>query len=184
MGVSTNESSIRIGAPLPPFELKNVDGRTLSSADLSKDGILAVIFSCNHCPYVQGWEDRMVQIQKDYAGKGVRFVCINSNDDVNYPEDSFEEMVKRHRQKRFNFPYLRDDTQNTARSFGATHTPEVFVFGRDGKLAYHGRIDESHKDPQAVKSHDLRNALDSIAAGMAPSVSETYSIGCTIKWKR
>lgn len=183
MSVSTNEKSIRAGTPCPPFTLKNVDGRMVSSAELLKDGILAVIFSCNHCPYVQGWEGRMVRIQKDYGPRGLRIACINANDDLNYPEDSFAEMVKRHREKGFNFLYLRDDTQETAKAFGATHTPECFVFGRDGRLAYHGRIDENYKDPAGAKSHDLRNALDAIMAGKAPAVPETYSIGCTIKWK-
>ncbi len=183
MSVSTNSTSIRIGTRLPEFALKNVDGRMLSSAVLAEGRILGVIFSCNHCPYVQGWEERMKQIQTEYAPEGLQLVCINSNDDVNYPEDSFDEMVKRHRAKGFNFPFLRDDTQKVAKSFGATHTPEVFVFGRDGLLAYHGRIDDNYKDPGAVKSHDLRDALDSVVAGKAPKTPETYSIGCTIKWK-
>ncbi len=183
MSVGTNETSIKLGTVLPPFSLKNVDGCTLGSRELSKDRLLCVIFSCNHCPYVQGQEDRMIELQREFGSKGFQIVCINANDDVNYPEDSFEEMVKRHRQKGFNFPYLHDATQQVARAFGATHTPEVFLFGRDGRLAYHGRIDDSPKDPKRVQSWDLRNAVESILAGKVPPSSETYSIGCTIKWK-
>ncbi|MBI4051739.1 MAG: thioredoxin family protein [Elusimicrobia bacterium] len=119
---------LKIGDKAPDFFLKGVDGKTYSLKNFSSAKALVVVFSCNHCPYVQAYEDRMIQIQKDYAGKGVQFILINSNEDKNYPEDSFENMVKRSNEKQYPFPYLRDASQQTAKTYGATHTPHLFVF--------------------------------------------------------
>ena len=168
----------------PDFSLKGTDGKTYSLASFKDAKALVVVFSCNHCPYVKAYEDRMVAIQRDYQAKGVRFAVINSNDDKNYPEDSFEKMVSRAKEKGFNFPYLRDDSQNVARAYGATHTPHLFVFGPDRHLAYTGKIDDNWENPSAVKQHFLRSALDAIVAGRKPDPSETHAIGCTIKWKK
>src|SRR2546427_9593188 len=106
----------------PDFSLKGTDDKTYSLASFKDAKALVVVFSCNHCPYVKAYEGRMIAIQRDYASKGVRFVAINSNDDKGYPEDSFENMVRRAKEKGFNFPYLRDDTQQVAKAYGATHT--------------------------------------------------------------
>jgi len=142
-----------------------------------------VVVSCNHCPTVVAYEDRMVQIQRDYAGKGVGLVAINPNDDKKYPEDSYQEMVKRARAKGFNFPYLRDEAQEVARSYGAQRTPEVYVLDSERRLRYHGRIDDNVNDAKSVKSHDLRKALDALLAGKEVPVAETTAVGCTIKWR-
>ena len=142
-----------------------------------------MIFSCNHCPTVVAYEDRMVQIQRDYAGKGVGLVAINPNDDKKYPEDSYQEMVKRAKAKGFNFPYLRDESQEVARSYGAQRTPEVYVLDSERRLRYHGRIDDNVNDPGSVKSRDLGEALDALLAGKEVPVPETAAVGCTIKWK-
>ncbi|OGR82155.1 MAG: alkyl hydroperoxide reductase, partial [Elusimicrobia bacterium RIFCSPHIGHO2_02_FULL_57_9] len=144
---------------------------------------LAVIFSCNHCPYVKAYENRRVSISKDYAPRGARLAVINSNDSLNYPEDSFENMVKRAKEKGFNFPYLRDDSQEIARQYGATHTPHLFVFDAARRLAYTGKIDDNWENPSNVKKQYLRDALDDIVAGKPPRLAETHAIGCTIKWK-
>ena len=166
------------------FSLPGIDGRTCSLDSFKDAKALVIVFSCNHCPYVQAYEGRLVQLQKEYAAKGVRLVAINSNDAVNYPEDSFGEMKKRAEAKGFNFPYLRDETQLTAKAYGATHTPHLFVFGPDRKLAYTGKIDDDWQQPANVKKQYLREALDDLLAGRPVREPETHAIGCTIKWKR
>ncbi len=176
--------ALKIGAQAPPFELKNVDGSTVS-LDSLKDGAsaLAVVFSCNHCPYVLAWEDRLIQIARDYAGRGVRFALINANDPVRYPADSFPEMQSRAKMKSYPFPYLFDETQEVARAYGAERTPEVFLFDASGALVYHGAPDDNYDDASRVTRHYLREALDAVLAGGAPPVAETRPVGCTIKWK-
>jgi thiol-disulfide isomerase/thioredoxin len=150
----------------------------------SKINALVVIFSCNHCPYVKAYEERIIFLQSEYAPKGVQVVAINSNDDQNYREDSFEEMIKRYKEKQFNFLYLRDETQEVARYFGATHTPEVFLFNKEQKLVYHGKIDDNWQNPAGVKFSYLKLALDETLEGKEIQFPETYSLGCTIKWKQ
>jgi len=162
--------------------LKGVDGKTHSLNSLSDKKAVVVVFSCNHCPYVQAYEDRMVQIQKDYSPKGVTIVAINSNDDTGYPEDSYPNMIKRARERGFNFPYLRDDTQEIAKKYGAICTPHVFAFDQQRRLLYKGRIDDN-RNAESVKTNDLRDALDAILAGHKPSVQETRPFGCSVKWK-
>lgn len=173
---------IQLGDNAPDFNLPGVDGKNYSLASFKDKKILVVIFSCNHCPYVQAYEDRMVAIQKDYASKGVALVAINANDEVNYPEDSFENMKTRAKEKRFNFPYLSDKEQKVANAYGGECTPHVFVFDKERKLRYMGRIDDNWRDLKAVKSHDLRNALDDLLAGRDVKVPKTHAIGCSIKW--
>jgi peroxiredoxin len=172
--------SLDLGARAPRFELPGVDGVS-HSLDSFGGEVLVVIFSCNHCPYVRDYEDRMVSVQRDYLGKGVQLVAINSNDEKSYPEDSFPKMVERARAKGFNFPYLRDESQNVAELFGAACTPHVFVFDRERALRYRGRIDDS-RDPSKVTSHDLRNALDDLLSGRPVGVPDTRPFGCSIKW--
>jgi hypothetical protein len=132
---------------------------------------------------VQAYEDRIKAIQHDYAEKGVFIIAINSNDASQYPEDSFEEMKKRAAEKDFNFIYLRDETQETAKAYGASHTPEIFLFNSERKLVYQGKIDDNWKEPEKVGNSYLREALDELTNGTEISVPETWSIGCTIKWK-
>lgn len=175
--------SLHIGSELPPFRsLRGVDGRTYSSNDFRNE-ILVIVFSCNHCPYVQAYEDRMMALQRDYGSKNVQLVAINSNDEKNYPDDSFDRMVERAQKRMFNFIYLRDEDQSAADRFGATHTPQFFVFDNERKLRYSGKMDDNWKEPELVKEPFLRNALDALLGGEAVQVAETYSIGCTIKWK-
>lgn len=174
---------MKIGDPAPAFSLPGTDGRIYSLGQFSDKPVLVVVFSCNHCPYVQAYEERLVAIQQDYAARGVQLVAINSNDDVNYPEDGFDRMVERARAKGFNFPYLRDASQAVAKAYGATHTPQLFVFDRERKLRYTGKIDDNWQNPRAVTRHYLREALDALLAGRAPTEAQTHAIGCTIKWK-
>ena len=174
---------LQIGDPAPAFSLPGTDAHTHSLDGLSDKSVLVVVFSCNHCPYVQAYEDRLVAVQRDYAGRGVQVIAINSNDDANYPEDSFARMVARAGAKGFNFLYLRDASQAVARAYGATHTPQLFVFDRARTLRYTGKIDDNWQHPRAVTRHYLRDALDALLAGRAPADSQTHAIGCTIKWK-
>ena len=124
-----NKFHLGLGDRAPNFSLPGVDHRTYSLDGLADKAVIVIVFSCNHCPYVQAYEDRLVAIQRDYAARGVQVVAINSNDDVHYPEDSLENMVTRAKAKGFNFPYLRDASQAVARAYGATHTPQLFPRG-------------------------------------------------------
>jgi peroxiredoxin len=170
---------LELGAQAPDFKLPGVDGKTLSLADFKDKKALCVIFSCNHCPYVQAYEGRMIELQKKY---GV-LVAINSNDATGYPEDSFDNMKKRAKEQGLNFPYLRDEDQSVAKAFGAQRTPHIFLFDAERKLAYLGRIDDNYKDASAVKAHELSDAIEDVLAARPVKVPETFAVGCTIKWK-
>lgn len=180
---------LSIGSPMPMFPaLPGVDGKTCSSDDLANAKALVIVFSCNHCPYVQAYEERMIAFQSAFTPKGVRLVAINSNETANYPEDNFEEMARRAKKRGFNFTYLRDEDQRVAEAFGATHTPEFFVFApRRGesafRLVYHGRMDDNHQNAGAVRERYLQDAVEAALAGVPAVVPETHSIGCTIKWR-
>jgi hypothetical protein len=130
-------------------------------------------------------EDRLIAVAREYAARGVGMAAINSNDSVKYPDDSFEEMKKRAAEKNFPFPYLRDESQDVARAYGATHTPHLFVFDRGLNLAYTGSVDDdnNYKARKTPEKLYLRDALDSLIAGKMVRVPETHAIGCTIKWK-
>ena len=177
-------NTLSIGSKIPAFKLKAVDGEIYSLDSFRDSKGLVIIFSCNHCPYVQAYEERIISLQGDYRNKGVSILAINSNEDINYPEDSFESMIKRAAEKKFNFIYLRDEDQTVAKAFDATHTPEIFLFNEERKLVYHGKIDDNWQEPEKVVNHYLRKALDEMLTGKEISIPETYSIGCTIKWKR
>ena len=175
--------TLSIGSKIPEFNSKGIDGKTYSLESFKDNKGLIIIFSCNHCPYVQAYEGRIKAIQSEYKDKGITIVAINSNDDVNYPDDSFENMKKRAAEQNFNFIYVRDEDQSVARNFDATHTPEIFLFDENRKLVYSGKIDDNWQEPEKVVNHYLRNAVDEMLEGNEISVPETYSIGCTIKWK-
>lgn len=175
---------MKIGEAAPSFhDLAGVDGKSHGLADYADAPVLVLLFSCNHCPYVQAYEDRLIDLQARYASKGVRFAAINANDSASHPEDGFDAMVRRAKEKKFNFDYLRDASQAVARAYGATHTPHLFVFDRNRKLCYTGRIDDNWQDPAAVRRPYLAEAIDAILKGASPAEPETFAIGCTIKWK-
>ena len=177
------EATLKLNDPLPPFKnLPGADGKAYSLTDFAGKKILVVVFSCNHCPYVHAYEKRMITLQRDYAPRGVQMIAINSNEAENYPEDRFEKMVRRAKEKGFNFPYLRDEDQSVAEAFGATHTPQFFIFDQTRTLRYLGKMDDNWEHPEAVKENYLRDALDAVLGGSKVAIPETYSIGCTIKW--
>lgn len=183
MGVATR-FPLKKGALAPEFKnCPSVDGHSLSLSDFSDKKVLVIFFSCNHCPYVQAYEDRIMALQTEFASKGVQFIAINSNDDASYPDDSFDNMKKRATERHFNFVYLRDQSQDVAKAYEATHTPHLFVFNEKRELAYTGKIDDNWQFPDQVKQHYLRDVLQSLTEGKEPALSETYAIGCTIKWR-
>lgn len=173
---------LKIGDKAPDFNLIGIDNKYYTINSFNDKKLLCVIFSCNHCPYVKAYEERIIAIQKEFEND-LQIVAINSNDEINYPEDSFDEMKKRYREKGYNFPYLRDADQKVAESYDATHTPEVFLFDEERRLQYHGRIDDNWNYPNQVKEHYLRDAIKALIKGEEIKIKETYSIGCTIKWK-
>lgn len=174
--------SIAISETAPPFDLPGVDGRSHSLEDYADARALVLVQSCNHCPYVQGWEGRLIAIQRDYAAQDVRIVAISSNDVASHPEDSFEQMEVRAREQGFNFDYLYDESQSIARALGSERTPEVFVFDGDRRLVYHGAIDDNRDETAATVPY-LRDALDAVLAGTTPAIADTPPVGCTVKWR-
>lgn len=181
-----------IGSPLPDFKLKGVDDKLYTPADFAAAKLLVVVFTCNHCPTAQAYEERIKRITADYKDKGVAVVAINPNsaaavrfDEMGYGDlgDTFEEMKIRAQHKQFNFPYLDDgDEQEVVTKFGAVATPHIFIFDAERKLRFQGRIDNSEREDLA-KHHDTRDALDALLAGKDPVVKTTKVFGCSIKWK-
>ena len=180
----TESRDLPLGTPCPDFRLRAVDGATVARDDFRDRPVLVVMFICNHCPYVQAVEDRIVALAREYGPRGVQLVGICANDPTDYPDDRPERLLQRWREKGYGFPYLIDETQDVARAFGAVCTPDIYVFDRDRKLAYHGRIDDNWQQPAKVKRRELAAALDAIVAGKQPAREQTASIGCSIKWRK
>jgi peroxiredoxin len=182
--VLTENQDVPLGTPCPDFRLASVDGKTVARDDFRDRPILVVMFICNHCPYVQAVEERIIQLAREYSPRGVQFVGICSNDPTDYPEDRPERLLERWRAKGYGFPYLVDTTQDVARAFGAVCTPDIYVFDRDRRLAYHGRIDDNWQQPGKVTRRELAAALDALLAGRAPAREQHHSIGCSIKGRK
>ena len=173
---------LRPGDPAPDFSLPGVDGKTYRLADYAADPFVLVTFWCNHCPYVQAWEGRMIALGQKYGPKGVRIFLINSNDARAYPEDRFESMVLRAREHSYPFPYLHDESQAVAHSYGALVTPHPMLFGPDRKLLFQGRIDNDHQHPERVTERFLERALDQALRGEKVVPAELPVAGCSVKW--
>jgi peroxiredoxin len=174
-------ATLAIGAEAIPFDLPGVDGSQHSLEQYADKPVLVVVFTCNHCPSAVAWEDRLIQLQRDYADRGVAFVAINANDPVKYPGDNFDAMVERAQTHEYPYPYLQDLPQSTARAYGAQRTPEVFVFDAGRRLVYHGAPDDN-REAEQVGRHYLRDAIVAALAGQPAPVAETPAVGCTIKW--
>jgi peroxiredoxin len=175
--------SIGAGIPMADVKMKSVDGKELSLADVKQAQGTLVVFTCNHCPFAKMWETRIVELGNAYAAKGVGVVAVNANDPKVAEEDSFEVMQQRAKDRGMQFPYVVDATSNLARAFGATKTPEAFLFDKDGKLVYHGTIDDNGQEAAKVEKPYLKDALDAVVAGKDVAVKETKSIGCGIKFR-
>lgn len=171
-----------IGATAPDFALPGTDGRTYHLSDFHAP-VFVYIQGCNHCPYVLAALGRLKKLAREYEGKGVQFVMVNSNDAAQYPEDSFGAMERFNEAHRLPFAYLFDETQEVAKAYRTFRTPELLVFGAQRTLAYRGRIDDNLKEPQNATTHELRDALDALLRGEAVTEPETYALGCTVKWK-
>ena len=171
------------GDPAPSFALRGTDGKVHRLEDFADRPLLLVTFWCNHCPYVQAWEGRTIEIGRRYGSKGVGIVLINSNDIAAYPQDRPEQMAARAKEKGYPFPYLFDESQEVARAYGARVTPHPMLFGPDRHLLFQGRIDDDHEHPERVKHPYLADALDRALAHQ-PIAQPTLSVrGCSIKWK-
>lgn len=175
---------LRIGSKADPFNLTGTDGKSYSLDDFAGKKVLCIIFSCNHCPYVKAVEDRINSIAKDYLLKSFALICINSNDENNYPEDSFGEMKKRAEEKGFIFPYLHDETQHIAKMYDAVCTPDIFLYDENRILRYRGRIDDNWKDETKVSRKELRMAIELLLQGKEIDFEQIPSMGCSIKWKK
>ncbi len=170
--------------PLADVTMKNVDGRELSISSVKGPKGVLVIFSCNHCPYVKAWDARLAALGNDATGRGVGVIAINPNDPAAYAEDGFEQMKAKAAARAYAFPYVVDaGASQLARAFGATHTPEAFLFDAKGVLVYHGAIDDNVEDAAKVTRHYLRDAVDAVVAGRAPATAESKAIGCSVKLK-
>ncbi|WP_225975387.1 redoxin family protein [Panacibacter ginsenosidivorans] len=184
--------TLAIGSNAPDFKLTGTDDKIYTLSSFSKADILVIVFTCNHCPTAQAYEDRLIQLTKDYAAKKVAVVAIMPNDpkairldELGYTDmsDSFEEMKLRAKQKQYNFPYLYDgETQSVAQAYGPAATPHVFIFDKTRKLRYQGRIDDVEKPSKTPHNFDTRNAIDALLAGKELAVQTTKVFGCSIKW--
>ena len=175
--------SLHPGDPAPEFSLPGTDGRTHSLEEFRSAPYLLVVFWCNHCPYVQAWERRMIEFGRAYSPKGVQVVLINANDARQFPEDRFDRMVSRAEEKGYPFPYLRDESQDVARSYGALVTPHPMLFGPDRRLIFQGRIDDNHEDPGRVRQSFLTEAIDAALSGRPIPRKELAVLGCSVKWR-
>jgi peroxiredoxin len=175
----TYSQTIPFGSSAPDFALPGIDGKTHTLAEFPDKKALVVVFMCNHCPYVQAVWPKLIELQKEFSDTGVQFVGINSNDAEDYPEDGFEKMKEYAAERRMNFPYLRDETQEVAKKYGAVCTPDIFVYQQSASsnnqfaLAYHGRIEND----------EMATALKALIKGKKPSQDQKPSMGCSIKWK-
>ena len=184
--------TLAIGAKAPDFKLPGTDGKTYTLASFSKAKILVIVFTCNHCPTAQAYEERIIQLTKDYSNKGVAVVAIMPNDskavrldELGYSDmgDSFEEMKLRSKQMKYNFPYLYDGkTQKVSEAYGPVATPHIFIFNKERKLCYQGRIDDTEKPTKTPASLDARIALDALLSNKEVPVQKTKVFGCSIKW--
>ncbi|MBP9774010.1 MAG: thioredoxin family protein [Candidatus Peribacteraceae bacterium] len=181
--INDNSTTLNIGDAMPDFSLPATDDSLVDSGSINAQ-VMAIIFTCNHCPYAKAYEDRLAELGHQFKNKSVQCVLINSNDAVAYPDDSFEEMKKLAENKAFPFPYCFDETQEIAKAYGALCTPHCFVFDRQRTLQYKGRIDDSWKDVSQVKERNLFDAIDALVQGKTPPKSEVNAIGCSIKWRK
>ena len=178
------QEGYKVGDKAADFRLMNVDGNYVSMSDYNDAKGFVVVFTCNHCPYAVAYEDRLIEIDKNYKPQGFPVIAINPNDPAAEPRDSYELMQERAIEKGFTFPYLFDEGQKVYPVYGATRTPHVFLLNRTGDdlvVSYIGAIDDNYRDPDAVEEEYLTDAIDALLAGEHPDPDFTRAIGCTIK---
>lgn len=180
----TPSTMLELGTPAPDFRLPDPSGRIYSRDDFRDAPALLVMFICNHCPFVKHIREGLAKLGRDYRGRGVAIVAINSNDVESYPEDRPERMAEEAKEAGYVFPYLFDETQEVARAYRAACTPDFFLFDRDRRLVYRGQFDDSRPgNGVPVTGADLRAAIDAVLAGEKPSPEQRPSLGCNIKWR-
>jgi len=183
---ATPDEAYAPGSKAIDFKLKNIDGKLVSLADYKKAKGFIVTFTCNHCPFSKAYEDRLIALHNKYSEQGYPVVAINSNDKTISPEDSYEGMIERAKEKNFPFAYLYDESQKIAKTFGATRTPHMYILKKEGKnlvVKYVGAIDDNSEDATAVTKKYVEAAVDELITGKEVTNASTKAIGCTIKWK-
>jgi peroxiredoxin len=186
-GDASADQPLALGAtaPLASTKMRSVtDGKATSIAEVKGAKGTLVVFTCNNCPFARAWEERIVELGNSYSKQGVGVLLVNANDPAVARGDTFDLVQARAKERGMQFPYVIDEGGQLARAFGASVTPEAFLFDKAGKLAYHGTIDDNHQDPAKVTRHYLKDALDATIAGKPPATAETKSLGCGIKFKK
>jgi hypothetical protein len=180
-----DDSPLALGSPAPMREtlMMSVDGKERSIASVAGPKGTLVVFTCNTCPYAKAWEARIAAIGNAAIKRGLGVLAVNSNDPGRNAGDSYEEMVARAKKLGLKYPYVVDATSDLARAFGASATPEAFLFDAKGRLVYHGTVDDNMRDPSAVKEPWLREAVDAVVAGQTVATAETKAMGCSIKFR-
>jgi hypothetical protein len=164
-------------------KMKNVDGRLLSIADVKGSKGTLVVFTCNRCPWARAWEERIVELANSHLERGIGAIAINPNDPTVFEDDGMEKMKLRAGERKMKFPYVVDATSDVARAYGASKTPEVFLFDASDRLVYYGAVDDNAEDPEQVRNPYLRDALDAVVAGRPVQVTATKAMGCSIKFR-
>lgn len=180
----TYSTSVKLHEPIPLFELPDASGKTYTLGNWADKNVLVMVFACNHCPYSQAVRPQLIELwnKLQAQGKSVQFVAINPNDAETYPEDATEKMKEE--RYAYPFPYLRDESQEVARDFGAVCTPDIFVYDRNRHLQYRGRLNDNWQHPSQATRHDLSDAIDCLLRGERCNVEQYPSMGCSIKWKQ
>lgn len=174
------KNGYEVGDKATDFKLKNVDGKMVSLADFKEVKGFIVIFDCNTCPYSKAYNERIIDLNEKYATKGFPVITINANDGSG---DSYDEMVRIANKKKYKFPYLYDETQAIAKTYGATNTPHVFVLNQDLKVSYIGAIDDNARNAASATKKYVENAVDALLTGKSVPVTKTKAVGCGIRWR-
>ncbi|OBW42284.1 Thiol-disulfide oxidoreductase ResA [Chryseobacterium sp. MOF25P] len=183
----SSSKGYEVGDTAADFKLKNIDGKMVSLSDFKMAKGFIVVFTCNHCPYAKKYEDRIVALDKKYKEAGYPVIAINPNDPNVQPEDGFQQMITRAKEKGFTFPYLVDEGQKVYPQYGATKTPHVFILQKEGAkniVKYIGAIDNNYDDPNDVSERYVEDAMDALLSGKPVANAKTVAIGCTIKVKK
>jgi peroxiredoxin len=177
----------KIGDEAKDFKLRNIDNNLVSLKDSKEAKGFIVVFTCNHCPFAQAYEQRIIDLDKKFRPLGFPVVAINSNDPKIVPDDSYDNMVKTAKDKSYPFPYLFDESQEIAKAFGATKTPHVYILNKNKSklvVSYIGAIDNNTDDPDKADKKYVEDAVNELLAGKTVTVTETKAIGCGIKWRK